>query len=196
MRARSTGCGTPGRGAPHRGNSRRSARCSPTFWATSSSRPRRISRCATAHGPAPVPAGESTGPSGSRRPAGRPPPTRGPGAGRRRRPGPPRTQDRLGDWLLRAADGWTGRANSALPLGDPDRAAGRRASTRSRAGTPDRGQPPLINVPLPLAARRRRAGRAAAGPPAADAGQTARAGDLAAPTDAQAARDAAAVAAG
>jgi GNAT superfamily N-acetyltransferase len=26
----------------------------------------------------------------------------------------------LGRWLLRAADGWTGRANSVLPLGDPD----------------------------------------------------------------------------
>src|SRR5207244_5551662 len=25
----------------------------------------------------------------------------------------------LGDWLLRAADGWTGRANTALPIGNP-----------------------------------------------------------------------------
>ena len=28
-------------------------------------------------------------------------------------------QERLGEWRLRAADGFTGRANSALPLGDP-----------------------------------------------------------------------------
>jgi ribosomal protein S18 acetylase RimI-like enzyme len=28
-------------------------------------------------------------------------------------------RERLGDWLLRAADGFTGRANSVLPVGDP-----------------------------------------------------------------------------
>ena len=34
---------------------------------------------------------------------------------------PAPTRGRLGDWLLRSAEGWTGRANSALPIGDPDR---------------------------------------------------------------------------
>jgi ribosomal protein S18 acetylase RimI-like enzyme len=60
-------------------------------------------------------------------------------------------RDRLGDWQLRATAGWTGRANSALPVGDPGRSL------------PDavdavvdwygaRGLPARINVPLPLAA--------------------------------------------
>jgi len=34
---------------------------------------------------------------------------------------PAPVQERLGDWLLRSAAGWTGRGNSALPIGDPDR---------------------------------------------------------------------------
>ncbi|MEU4476064.1 GNAT family N-acetyltransferase [Micromonospora sp. NPDC023888] len=64
-------------------------------------------------------------------------------------PAPTRAQ--LGDWLLRSADGWTGRANSALPIGDPDRplAAAVDAVERWYA---EQGQPPIINTPLPLAA--------------------------------------------
>lgn len=32
---------------------------------------------------------------------------------------PASDSERLGDWLLRAAQGWSNRANSALPIGDP-----------------------------------------------------------------------------
>ncbi|GLY01008.1 N-acetyltransferase [Actinoplanes sp. NBRC 101535] len=58
---------------------------------------------------------------------------------------------RLGGWILRAADNWTGRANSALAVGDPDRPleAAIDAVTAWYAG---RGQQPLINAPMPLAA--------------------------------------------
>jgi N-acetylglutamate synthase len=57
----------------------------------------------------------------------------------------------LGEWLLRAADGFTGRANSALALGDPGvplDAALDYVSGWYRA----RGLPAMISVPLPLAA--------------------------------------------
>ncbi len=58
--------------------------------------------------------------------------------------------DRLGDWQLRAAGGWTGRANSALPIGDPgmELPDAIDAVRRWYAG---RGLPARINVPLPLA---------------------------------------------
>lgn len=58
-------------------------------------------------------------------------------------------EERLGDWLLRAAEGFTGRANSALALGDPglrldDALAAVVAWYRAR------GLPPMIAVPTPL----------------------------------------------
>jgi ribosomal protein S18 acetylase RimI-like enzyme len=58
-------------------------------------------------------------------------------------------QERLGGWLLRAAQGFTGRANSALPLGDPglpwpEAVAHVTDWYRRRRLTP------MIAVPLPL----------------------------------------------
>jgi GNAT superfamily N-acetyltransferase len=64
---------------------------------------------------------------------------------------PAPVRDRLGDWLLRTADGWSGRANSALPIGDPDRPLDD-AIDAVEHWYAERGQPALINVPLPLAA--------------------------------------------
>lgn len=59
--------------------------------------------------------------------------------------------ERLGDWLLRAADGWTGRANSALPIGNPE--MGRDAAIDRVTGWyAARGLPARMNVPLPLCA--------------------------------------------
>lgn len=64
---------------------------------------------------------------------------------------PAPVQARLGSWILRAAENWTGRANSALAVGDPDRPldAAIDAVVEWYAG---RGQRPLINAPMPLAA--------------------------------------------
>ncbi|MEU4770522.1 GNAT family N-acetyltransferase [Micromonospora sp. NPDC023644] len=64
---------------------------------------------------------------------------------------PAAVQGRLGDWRLRAADGWTGRANSALPVGDPDRPLPAALDAVERWYA-DLGQPPMVNTPLPLAA--------------------------------------------
>jgi len=60
-------------------------------------------------------------------------------------------QSRLGSWILRAAGNWTGRANSALAVGDPDRPldAAIDAVTQWYEA---HGQQPLINAPMPLAA--------------------------------------------
>jgi N-acetylglutamate synthase len=64
---------------------------------------------------------------------------------------PAPVQDRLGGWLLRAADGWTGRGNSALPIGDPDRPLEAAIDAVERWYLA-RGAQPLVNTPLPLSA--------------------------------------------
>ncbi|MET7421869.1 GNAT family N-acetyltransferase [Dactylosporangium sp. NPDC005555] len=62
---------------------------------------------------------------------------------------PAREQDRLGDWLLRATDGWTMRANSALPVGDPDLPLPDAVDAVTR-WYEQRNLRPTISVPLPL----------------------------------------------
>jgi ribosomal protein S18 acetylase RimI-like enzyme len=56
---------------------------------------------------------------------------------------------RVGDWLLRAAQGFTGRANSALPLGDPGLPLDSALDTVARWYR-ERDLPPMIAVPVPL----------------------------------------------
>ena len=58
-------------------------------------------------------------------------------------------QDRLGEWELRAAGGFTGRANSALPIGDPGIAL-HEAMDRVGAWYAARGLAPRLQVPAPL----------------------------------------------
>jgi N-acetylglutamate synthase len=57
-------------------------------------------------------------------------------------------EERLGAWLLRAADGFTGRANSALAAGDPGRPLGD-AVDAVRRWYAARGLPAMIAVPYP-----------------------------------------------
>ena len=54
-----------------------------------------------------------------------------------------------GEWVLRAAAGFTGRANSVLPLGDPGEPLDE-ALTRITQWYAERSLPPMIQVPLPL----------------------------------------------
>ncbi|RSM67830.1 GNAT family N-acetyltransferase [Actinoplanes sp. ATCC 53533] len=64
---------------------------------------------------------------------------------------PAPTQARLGGWILRAAENWTGRANAALAVGDPDRTLDA-AIDAVEQWYAAKGQQALINTPMPLAA--------------------------------------------
>ncbi len=58
-------------------------------------------------------------------------------------------QHRLGEWELRAAGGFTGRANSALPIGDPGTEL-TRAMAQVTQWYSERGLPPRLQVPATL----------------------------------------------
>jgi GNAT superfamily N-acetyltransferase len=62
---------------------------------------------------------------------------------------PPREQARLGDWRLRATDGWTQRANSALAIGSPDLPTPD-AIDFVRHWYRERALTPAISIPVPL----------------------------------------------
>lgn len=61
-------------------------------------------------------------------------------------------QAHLGEWLLRAAGGWTSRGNSALPIGDPGRTL-LEAVDAVEGWYHDRGLPPKITVADPVGGR-------------------------------------------
>jgi GNAT superfamily N-acetyltransferase len=58
----------------------------------------------------------------------------------------------LGEWLLRAADGWTARGNSALPTGDPGRTISDAVDAVADWYSA-RALPPKIAVPDPIGGR-------------------------------------------
>ena len=64
----------------------------------------------------------------------------------------PTEEGTLGQWRLRAGGGFTGRANSVLPLGDPGLPLAQ-AEDVVRAWYRERGLTPLVQVPLPLLSR-------------------------------------------
>lgn len=61
-------------------------------------------------------------------------------------------QAHLGEWLLRAAGGWTARGNSALPIGDPGRTL-LEAVDAVEAWYHEHGLPPKITVADPVGGR-------------------------------------------
>lgn len=70
---------------------------------------------------------------------------------------PAKDVEMLGDWALRAHDGITGRANSAMAVGDPGRPVDRALAT-VREWYEGRGLPPLLQLPLADPANRQMAG--------------------------------------
>jgi GNAT superfamily N-acetyltransferase len=64
----------------------------------------------------------------------------------------PLERSSLGDWMLRAAGGFTGRANSVLPLGEPGRDLDEALRTVV-AWYAERGLPARFQLPLPFTAQ-------------------------------------------